>query len=72
MNSKGLISSRKVLYIIALVLAVLVGFLVLGGKLSILGIRQPRSLDVSRLVAGSSEKFVVLSSHSTDGNVGST
>ncbi len=44
----------------------------LPGKLSIPGFGQARNVDSSKLVNGSLEKFAVLSSHGTKGNVGST
>jgi len=71
-NSKEVIISRKTVYIIALVLAILVALMMFGGKLLILGFGQSDNAANMKLVDGSPEKFDMLSSHSTQGNVGST
>ena len=73
MDSSEVVASKKVVYIIiALVLTILITLLVFSGKLSIPGFGKARNVDTSRLVAGSPEKFAVLSSHGTQENVGST
>jgi hypothetical protein len=72
MNSKEIVISKRAGYAISLVLVILVALLVFGGKFSILGFGNTGNVDSSKLVAGSPEKFDVLSSHGTQGNVGST
>ncbi len=72
MNSKEVIVSRKNVYIIALVLAILVALMVFVSKLSILGFGQSNNAANMNLIDGSQEKFDMLSSHGTQGNVGST
>jgi hypothetical protein len=72
MKSKEIVVSRKTAYTITLVLAILVALIVFGGNLAIPGLGPFSQADESRLVAGSPEKFAVLSSHGTQGNVGST
>ncbi len=72
MNSKEIVVSKKTAYIIALLLVILVAAIAFGGKRSILGVGQSDNLATSKLAAGSPEKFAVLSSHGTQGNIGST
>ncbi len=72
MNSKEIVVSKKTVYTIALALVILVALTVFAAKLSIPGFGQARNVDSSKLVNGSLEKFAVLSSHGTKGNVGST
>ena len=72
MNSKEVVVSRKTVYTIALVIAILAALIVFGGKLSKLGFGQSDNAANMKLVDGSPEKFDMLSSHSTQGNVGST
>ena len=72
MQSKEIVVSKKTVYIMALVFAILAALIVLGGRFSVLGFGQVPNIDSSKLVAGSPEKFDVLSSHGTRGNVGST
>ncbi len=72
MNYKEIVVSKKTAYTIVLVLAILVALIVLGGNLAIPGFGPSSQVDESKLVAGSPEKFAALSSHGTQGNVGST
>ena len=72
MNSKEIVLSKRTAYLIALLLVILVAAILFGSKLSILGFGQARNVDSSNLVAGSPEKFHILASHGTQGNVGST
>lgn len=73
MDSRKVVASKKVVYIIAvLVLAILITLLVFSGKLSIPGFGKAGNRDTSKLVAGSPEKFALLSGHGTQENVGST
>ena len=72
MNFKELTVPKKVVYIIALVLAILLFLFVFGSKILLLGFGRSTDVDVSKLAAGSPEKFAVLSSRGTQGNVGST
>lgn len=72
MKSKEIVISKKTVYTIAVLLAIFTALIVFGGKFSVLGIGQASDVDASKLAAGSPEKFAVLSSHGTQGNVGST
>ena len=72
MNSKEIVVSKKTAFTIALVIAILAALMMFGGKLSILGFGQSDNATNMNLVDGSPEKFDMLSSHSTQGNVGST
>lgn len=72
MNTKEIVISRKTVYIIALALIILAVLLLFGGRLSIPGFGQSHKVTDTELVDGSPEKFAVLSSHGTQGGVGST
>ncbi len=72
MNSKEIVVSKKTALTIALVIVILVAVIVFRAKLPILGFRQSTNAANMNLVDGSSEKFDMLSSHGTQGNVGST
>ena len=69
MNSKEIVISKKRAYTIALVLAIVAALIVFGDNLSI---GQSSNVNESKLVAGSPEKFAVLSGRGTQGNVAST
>ena len=73
MDSRKVVASKQVVYIIAVfVLAILITLLVFSGKLSVPCFGKAGNGDTSKLVAGSHEKFALLSGHGTQGNVGST
>jgi hypothetical protein len=72
MKSNEIVISKKTVYTIAVVVAILTALVVFGGKFSILGVGQASDVDATKLIAGSPEKFAVLSSHGTQGSVGST
>jgi hypothetical protein len=72
MNSTEIVMSKKLVYIIAIGLVLLTAFLAFGGRLSILGSRQPDHTSGADLVAGSQEKFAFLSGQGSQRSVGST